>query len=148
MCEKQTLHFVQTFFVACCFIVVVSMIKMHHFGHACHGTRLKSAISLGSVSSRFTQGIGHVYRDLCPGGCGLSTFDLQVDFAPSTRNLSVQSTLRPPEVNMFYRNIRICIAYMGVDHVRTSCLVAKRNGSVFNTVTLTASLSTRQLWYH
>ena len=89
MCEKQALHFVQTFFVACCFIVVVSMVKMHHFGHACHGTRLKSAISLGSVPSRFTQGIGHVYRDLCPGGCGLSTFDLQVDFAPSTRNLSV-----------------------------------------------------------
>ena len=44
---------------------------------------------------------------------------------------------------MFYRKIRICIAYMGVDHVRTSCSVAKRNGSVCNTVTLTASESAR-----
>ena len=67
---------------------------------------------------------------------------------PAEGRKLIQSTLRPPEVNMFYRNIRICIAYMGVDHVRTSCLVTKRNGSVFNTVTLTASLSTRQLWYH
>ena len=55
----------------------------------------------------------------------------------------IQSTLRPPEVNMFYRKIRICIAYMGVDHVRTSCSVAKRNGGVCNTVTLTASESAR-----
>ena len=73
-----------------------------------------------------------------------------IDLGTTTGKLASckQSTLRSPEVNMFYRNIRICIAYMGVDHVHTSCLVAKRNGSVFNTVTLTASLSTRQLWYH
>ena len=44
---------------------------------------------------------------------------------------------------MFYRKIIISIAYMGVDQVRTSCLVAKRNESVCNTVTWTASESTR-----
>ena len=44
---------------------------------------------------------------------------------------------------MFYRKIRICIACMGVDHVRTSCSVEKINYSVCNTVTLTASESAR-----
>ena len=58
---------------------------------------------------------------------------------------TTQSTLRPPEVNMFYWKIIIWIAYMymGVDHVSTSCSIAKRNGSVCNTVTLTASESTK-----
>ena len=45
---------------------------------------------------------------------------------------------------MFYGKIIICIAYMIVDHVRTSCSVAKkRNGSVCNTATLTVSESAR-----
>ena len=56
---------------------------------------------------------------------------------------NAQSTLRSPEVSMFYRKIIICIAYMRVDHVHTSCSVAKRNDSVCNTVTLIASKSTK-----
>ena len=32
-----------------------------------------------------------------------------------------QSTLRPPEVHMFYRKIELCIVRMGDNDMRTAC---------------------------
>ena len=39
----------------------------------------------------------------------------------------IQSTLRPPEVHMFYQKIGICIVYMGVSHMHTTCRLPKNN---------------------
>ena len=33
----------------------------------------------------------------------------------------IQSTLRPPEVHMFYRKIELCIVRMGDNDMRTAC---------------------------
>ena len=33
----------------------------------------------------------------------------------------IQSTLRPPEVHMFYRKIELCIVCMGDNDMRTAC---------------------------
>ena len=51
---------------------------------------------------------------------------------------TLQSTLRPPEVHMFYRKIEICIVYMGVGHVRTACCLIKNNCLTCSAVTFTS----------
>ena len=47
---------------------------------------------------------------------------------PSNREIpKYQSTLRPPEVHMFYRKIICIVYYMGVGYVRTACCLTKNN---------------------